>query len=151
MSLHESMIWAISYETNKFFFLKLHSWLNGPPGSHLDIVKWLWIAPSISQFQMTRDNQVIKMSPFSTSDTLSLPPHLNNKSALECFLKQKGVGRKKKKRGKTDFLFIFRLTLSLYSGVKMVSKLEGGEKGPVKSASACVKVPGFLNSSLRTG
>lgn len=68
------------------------------------------------------------MSPFSTSDTLSLPPHLNNKSALECFLKQKGVGRKKKKRGKTDFLFIFRLTLSLYSGVKMVSKLEGGKK-----------------------
>lgn len=129
-------------------FLKLHSWLNGSPGSHLDIVKWLWIAPLISQFQMTRDNQVIKMSPFSTSDTLPLLPHLNNKSALECFLKQKE--KKKKKRGKTDFLFIFRLTLSLYSGVKMVSKLEGG-KGPVKSASACVKVPGFLNSSLRTG
>lgn len=150
MSLHESMVWVISYETNKFLFFKLHSWLNGSPGSHLDIVKWLWIAPLISQFQMTRDNQVIKMSPFSTSDTLPFPPHLNNKSALECFLKQEKKKGKKNKRRETDFLFIFRLTLSLYSGVKMVSKLEGG-KGPVKSASACVKVPGFLNSSLRTG
>lgn len=69
------------------FFKKLHPWLSGLPGPHLDIVKWLSIAPLISQFQMTHDNQVIKMSPFSTSDTLPLPPHLNNKSALLCFLK----------------------------------------------------------------
>ncbi len=75
-------------------FLKLQSWLNGLPGSHLDIVKWLWMAALISQFQMTRDNQVIKMSPFSTSDTLPLPPHLNNKSALECFFKQEGEKQK---------------------------------------------------------
>lgn len=31
---------------------------------------------------MTRDNQVIKMNPFSTSDTRPLWPHLNNKSTL---------------------------------------------------------------------
>lgn len=92
-------------------FLKLHSWLNGLPGSHLDIVKWLWIAPLISQFQMTRDNQVIKMSPFSTSDTLPLPPHLNNKSALECFLKQE----EKKKKEK------WRNWLSLYFQVNLIS------------------------------
>lgn len=124
-------------------------WMARPPGSHLDIVKWRWMASSISQFQMTRDNQVIKMSPFSTSDTLPLLPHLNNKSALECLLKQK-KGEREKKGGNSDFSFIFRLTSSVYLGVKMVSGLVG-RKGPVKSASACVKVPSFLNSSLRTG
>lgn len=39
--------------------------------------------PLILQFQMTRDNQVIKMSPFSATDTLLPSPHLNNKSAEE--------------------------------------------------------------------
>lgn len=39
--------------------------------------------PLILQFQMTRDNQLIKMSPFATTDTLLPSPHLNNKSAEE--------------------------------------------------------------------
>lgn len=145
----------VNYAINKLWnkqvpFFKLHSRLNGSHGSHLDIVKWLWIAPLISQFQMTRDNQVIKMSPFSTSDTLPLPPHLNNKSALECFLKQKEKKERKENREKwlslhfqVNHIFIFR--------GKDGKTAKGGKKSPVKGASACVKAPGFLNSSLRTG
>lgn len=97
---------------------------------------------------MTHDNQVIKMRPFSSSDTLPLLPHLNNKSTLECFLR-----KKKKGWGKKILFVFFRLNLSLYLGVKMGIIRQGAEggKGLVKSASARVKVPDFLNSSLRNG
>lgn len=146
MSLHKLMMWIIRLEPDKFFSEnQIPGWTVRPPGSQPDTVERRWTAPLISQFQMTHDNHVIKMSPFSTSDTLLLSLHLNNKSAVECRLP-----KKRRKAAKTDLLFIPRLTSSLYFGVKAVRNLEG-RKAPVKSSSACVKVAGFLNSSPRTG